>query len=177
VTLALMTHVVVVVTVAPVRLSEFVPTPPVPLNVPLTQPAPRLAAVEKVMPVGNVSLMATPVCETVLPLGLVIVIVIVEVPPMAMPAEPKALVTVGGVTTFRTAVAAVPEPSLEATAPVELVLLPTVELVTLTDIVQLLGPGVPMEPPERTSDPLLTVGVPPQVFDRLLGDAVVMPVG
>jgi hypothetical protein len=72
-------------------------------------------AVETVMPAGKGSLTVTPVRATVLAAGLVMVMVIVEVPFTGMPAalEPKALVMVGGATTVKVAVLDVPPvPSL-----------------------------------------------------------------
>jgi len=177
VTLAVMVQLLPVGMEAPLMLTVLVPTPP-PVNVAPEQLVE--AAVEKVIPVGRVSLTATPDSATVLAAGLVMVIVMVEVPPTGMPVaeEPKAFVIVGGATTFRVAVAAVPEPSLEVTAPVLLVLLPAVELVTLTETEQLL-PGVLMEPPDRLIEDALAlaVKVPLQVLVAFGVEATVIPVG
>ncbi len=91
---------------------------------------------EAVIPAGKLSVIPTPVRATVAD-GLVIVIVSVDVPPGAMDVGEKALPTVGGATTVKVAVAAVPVTAfVEVTVLVVLALAPEVVPVTVTEAVQ-----------------------------------------
>ena len=116
-------------------------------------------AVATVKPVGSVSLKATPVRDTVLAAGFVIVNCSEVVAFSEIVAGLKTLAMDGGATTVSTAVllvAPVP-PSVEDTAPVVLLLLPPVVPVTDTENVQddpAAGDAVKV-PPDR-----LTVPVP-----------------
>ena len=85
---------------APLRLIAPEPTVLVP-SVPLVHEV--VPAVEMVIPVGNVSVTPTPVRVTPEAFGLVIVMVIVDVPPTVILVGEKALVIVGGRTGVRTA--------------------------------------------------------------------------
>jgi hypothetical protein len=127
------------------------------------------------MPVGRLSVTATPVKPLAFVDGLVIVMVSVDVPPGPMLVGLKAFAIVGGATTVSTALAVPPVPSfVELTAPVVLVLAPAVEPVTLTEIEQLL-PGVVIEPVLKLIGEVPELKVPPQVFAGL--PAKVMPAG
>jgi len=147
----------------------------------LIEPAPALAVkVPPVQPevlepggvwttklVGNASEMVTPV--RVVAFGLVMVMVISELLPVAIEVGAKVLVTVGGLRMFRVAEAVPPVPPfVELTAPVVLLAAPTVESVTLTEMEQLAG-GAAMLPPVRVREvsPPLGANVPPQVFVAL----------
>jgi len=135
----------------------LVVTPP-PLNVAPEQLV--VAAVEKVIPVGRVSLTATPLCATVLPEGLVMVMVIVEVPVLtAMLAEPNALLMVGAETAVNVADAVVPVwlGLVEVTVPVVLTLLPAVVAVTFTEAVHV--PPTAMVPPLKLIEVALALGL------------------
>ena len=130
------------------------------------------------IPEGSESVTATPDSAPPLPAGSVIVMVKVEVAPPAMLVGLKVLVMVGGAMTFRTALAVVPVPSfVELTAPVVLLLLPPVVLVTFTEMAHV-EPGVAIEPPESPTllfpdaPPLV---VPPQLFVRAGVEATVIP--
>src|SRR5215471_4457009 len=89
-------------------------------------------------PLVRVSLKATPFSALVLAAGLAIVKVTVVVPFSEMLAAPKALLIVGGATTFTVAVLLVVPvpPSVELMAPVMLLASPATVPVTLTDNVQ-----------------------------------------
>src|SRR6266852_5670148 len=122
-------------TVPPVReieplLAAAVTDPPQPFTTP--------GVLATVSPEGNVSLNATPVSDTMLAAGFVMVKVTVVVWFKPMPAAPNALAMVGGATTVRVAVLlTVPvPPSMEPTAVVALALLPAVVPVTSTINVQ-----------------------------------------
>jgi hypothetical protein len=137
-------------------------------------------AVDNVIPDGSVSVTPTPVRATELAAGLVMVMVIVDVPFNGMPAalEPNPLVIVGGATTVRVALAVVPAPPLvELTAPVVLFRLPAVVPVTLTTKVQF--ELTPSEPPVRLTlpAPWVAVNAPPQVLLAPFGFATTMPLG
>jgi len=163
VTLPVMVQLLLVGIEAPLMLTELVPTPP-PVNVAPEQLV--VAAVEKVIPVGRVSLTATPVRATVLAAGLVIVMVIVEVPVFtAMLADPNDLVMVGAATAVKVAEAVVPVPPFVAlTVPVVLALLPAVVGVTVTETEQL--PLTGTLPPLRLMLVAFAfaVNVPPQLL-------------
>ena len=174
VTLPVMVQLLLVGMEPPLMLTVLLPTPP-PLNVAPEQLV--VAAVEKVIPVGRVSLTATPVRGTVLAAGFVIVMVIVEVPVLtAMLAEPNALAMVGGDTTVKVPEAVVPVPPFdELTVPVVLFRLPVTLAVTFTFTSQLLLTGI--DPPVRLSELPLAAKVPPQVLLVLGVAATTMPDG
>src|SRR5271169_3534773 len=166
VTLPVMVQLPLVGIEAPLMLTVLVPTPP-----PVSAAPEQLvvAAVEKVIPGGRVSLTATPDSATLFA-GFVMVMVIVEVPvPTAMLADPNDLVMVGAASTARVALAVVPVPPLvELTLPVTLFLVPLELAVTPTFTWQL-APGVAMDPPVRLMEPApaFAVKVPPQVLTAL----------
>jgi len=164
VTLPVMVQLPLVGIEAPLMLTALLPTPP-PVNVAPEQVV--VAAVEKVIPLGSVSLTATPVRATVLAVGFVIVMVIVDVPVLtAMLAEPNDLVMVGADMTVSVAEAVVPVlvGLVELTVPVVLTLLPAVLAVTSTFTSQL--PPIAMLPLARliVPEPAVAVNVPPQVL-------------
>jgi len=175
VTLPVMLQLLPVLMVLAFKLKVLAPTPP-----PVSPPEQVVVrAVETVMPPGKVSLTVTPVRVTVLAAGLVMVMVIVEVPPTGMPVapEPKALVIVGGATTVRTALAVPPVPSfVELTVPVVLLLEPAVVAVTFTLTSQVL-PGVAIEPPLKLIGEEAELNVPPQVLLGFGVAAIAIPAG
>jgi len=173
VTLTDMAQLLLVLIEPPVRLR--VVSPGFGANVPpQVLVAPGVAAT--LMPPGNGSLTATPLCATVLAEGLVMVMVSVEVPFIGMLAGLKALVMVGADTAAKIAEAAVPVPPLlELTVPVVLFRLPAVVAVTFTDTLQLPPTGI--DPPVRLSELPLAVKVPPQVLLVFGVLATVIPVG
>src|ERR1700724_2800731 len=134
--------------VVPVTLTvsvQFMFTPTVPpdreinwvLAVAVTdplQPFTTPGVLATVSPVGSVSLNATPVCDTVLAAGFVIVNVTVVLAFNPTNAAPKAFAIVGGATTVSVAVLLVVPvpPSVELIAPVVLGLSPGVVPVTST---------------------------------------------
>ena len=156
VTLPVMVQLLLVGIEAPLMLTALLPTPP-PVCVAPEQLV--VAAEEKVIPLGRVSLTATPVRGTVLPVGFVIVMVIVEVPVVtAMLAEPNALAMVGADTAVNVADAVVPVPPLvELTVPVVLTLLPAVVAVTFTEAVHV--PPIAMVPPLKLIELAPAVGL------------------
>jgi len=165
VTLPVIVQLLAVLIVLAFKLKVLVPTPP-----PVSPPEQVVVkAVETVMPPGKVSLTVTPVRATVLAAGLVIVMVIVDVPVfLAMLAEPKDFVIVGGATTVRVAVPVLPVPPfVEDTLPVVLVETPAVLEVTVAVTVQL--PLGAIDPPvnfievavEVATDPLVHVVATP----------------
>jgi len=167
VTLPVMVQLLLVGIEAPLMLTVLVPTPP-PVKVAPEQPV--VAAVEKVIPDGRVSLTATPDSATVLAAGLVMVIVIVDVPVFTgMLAEPKTLAMVGGATTVKVALAVPPVVLglVEVTAPVVLTLLPAVVDVTVAVTVQLVPPA--MDAPVSLIDVDVEVAIDP------LGHVVATP--
>ena len=129
-------------------------------------------------PVGKVSLTARPVRITVLPVGLVMVRVRVEVPPTAMLLGEKALVIVGGISTDKVAEAVPPVPPfVELTLPVVLARAPVVVAATLTLMAQLVL--TPTVPPLRliAGSPGFGAKVPPQVLVAFGVAATCIPVG
>ncbi len=140
--------------------------PAAPLGVATTRPA------------GKVSVKPTPLID-VAALGLVIVNVRLVVPLTGMLAAPNTLLMVGGVNrpTLTEAVAVLPVPWSDVTAPVVLVFVPTVVPVTFSEKLQtVVGPSAP---PVRVIafDPAVAVTVPPQLLVRLLGVATTRPAG
>ena len=159
---------------APLRL--MLPEPTVLLlSVPLVHVV--VPTVAMVMPAGNVSLTPTPVI-CVLAFGLVMVIVIVDVPPAVMLVGLKPLVIVGFDKTVSVADAVPPVPSfVELTAPVVLTLEPVLVAVTFAVRVQLLLAEI--EPPLRLTlpEPAVAVNVPPHVLLAPFGVATTTPEG
>src|SRR5689334_3505361 len=149
----------VVVTVPPQIVAEALPT---------------------VRPVGNVSVNATPVSETVFPAGLVIVKVSEVVAFSGIVDGVKTFAIDGGATTISTAVllvAPVP-PSVEVTAPVVLLCDPAATPVTFTEKVQL--PAAAIVPPLRliVLEPAVAVIVPaPHVPVSPFGVETTRPAG
>jgi hypothetical protein len=176
VTLAVMVQLLPVLMVPPLRLKLLEPMVAPVKVAPEHVVAP---AVDNVMPDGKVSLTATPASATVLAAGLVMVMVMVEVPFTGMLVEPKALVMVGGATTVKTALAVKPVPSfVELTVPVVLLLEPPVVAVTSTFTVQVL-PGVAIDPllTVRLVAPPAGANVAPQVLPIFGVAATCMPAG
>lgn len=132
-------------TVPPV--SDTLPEPAAAVGVP-AHALVMFGVVATTIPLGRVSLNATPVRPTVFATGLVIVKVSVVVPFTPTPDPPKALLIVGGATTASEAVllvAPVP-PSVEVTAAVVLLTAPAAVPVTLTLIVHVpLAASVPLD--------------------------------
>ena len=157
VTLPVMVQLLLVGIEPPLMLTALLATPPPP-NVAPEQLV--VAAVEKVIPVGRVSLTATPVRGTVLAVGLVIVMVMVEVPVVtAMLAEPNALVMVGADTAVSVADAVPPVwlGLVAVTVHVVLTLLPAVVAVTFTEAVHV--PPTAMVPPLKLREVALALGL------------------
>jgi len=117
------------------------------------------------IPEGKVSLTARPVSVTVLPDGLVMVRVSVEVPFTVMLVGENDLAIVGATSTARVAEAVPPvPPSVELTVPVVLFLTPVLVAVTLTEMVhEALAASVPpdqlieLEPAVAVIVPVLQV--------------------
>ena len=119
VTFTLKVQEVVLARVAPERLT--LPEPATAVIVPPPQEPVRPFGVETTRPAGRVSVNATPVSEIVV-FGLLMVKLSEVLPFTGMEAAPNDLVIVGGVATFRFAVAVFPVPPLvEVTLPVVLV--------------------------------------------------------
>ena len=156
VTLTVMVQLLLVLMVAPLRLIVFEPTV-FPARVPPEHVV--VPTVAMVMPEGKVSLTATPLCATVLAVGLVMVIVIVDVPFTAMLVGLNALVMVGADTTVSVAEAVVPVVVglVELTVPVVLALLPAVVAVTFTEAVHV--PPTAMVPPVKLIEVAPAVGL------------------
>ena len=122
---------------------------------------------------------ATPVSETVLADGFVMVKLSEVVPFSAMPEAPNALLMDGGATTARLAEAVPPlPPFVEATAPVVLFCAPAAVPVTFTEkLHELLATSVAAER-LITLEPCVAVIVPPpQVPVRPLGVETKSPAG
>jgi hypothetical protein len=132
-----------------------------------------------VSPVGSVSVNATPVSETALAAGFVMVNVSDVVAFSAMVFGLKTLAIAGGATTWRVAVAVLPvPPSVEVTALVVLTCAPAAVPVTFTENVQLLLAAI--VPPVRLMVfvPWVAVIVPaPQVPVRPFGVEMIRPAG
>ena len=119
VTFTLKVQEVVLARVAPERLT--LPEPATAVIAPPPQEPVRPFGVETTRPAGRVSVNATPVSEIVV-FGLLMVKLSEVLPFTGMEAAPNDLVIVGGVATFRFAVAVFPVPPLvEVTLPVVLV--------------------------------------------------------
>ena len=119
VTLTLKVQEAVLARVAPERLT--LPEPATAVIVPPPQDPVRPFGVETTRPAGRVSVNAMPVSEIVV-FGLLMVKLSEVLPFTGMEAAPNDLVIVGGVATFRFAVAVLPVPPLvEVTLPVVLV--------------------------------------------------------
>ena len=156
-----------------VQLEPLVIEPPLRLKVfePFVAPV-KVAPVqvvapepENVMPLGNVSATATPAIVTPLAAGLVIVIVIADVPFTAVLVGLNAFVIVGGARTTNVAEPVPPvPPCVELAAPVVFAREPDAVAVTVTPRAQLLLAAI--EPPVRLTEPALAfaVKVPPQVL-------------
>jgi len=132
-----------------------------------------------VRPVGSVSVNATPLSDTVLAAGFVIVNVNEVVAFSAMLLGLKTLAIDGGATTLILAEAVPPvPPSVEVTLPVVLFCRPAAVPVTLTENVQ--EAFAAMDPPARliTFVPAVAVMVPaPQEPVRPLGVEMIRPAG
>src|ERR1041385_5774541 len=132
-----------------------------------------------VSPVGSVSVNATPVSETALAAGFVMVNVSDVVAFSAMLFGLKTFAIDGGATTWRVAVAVLPvPPSVEVTALVVLTCAPAAVPVTFTENVQLLLAAI--VPPVRLMVfvPWVAVIVPaPQVPVRPFGVEMIRPAG
>lgn len=177
VTFALSVHEAPAATLPPVRLMLFEVLAAVPPQVVL-----RLAVAATASPEGNVSVIATPVSAAVV-FGLVMVRVKLVVPFTATVPAPNALLTDGGATISRLAVAEFPVPaSLLVTAEVVLFAVPATFPVTFTENVQLPAaisvPPVRLIPlPEAAIVPVPQLPVSPFGLDtaRLLGKVSVKP--
>ncbi len=153
-----------------VRGAVVVTVPPLQLpNVPLAT----------VSPTGSVSVKATPVSGSGLAAGLVTVKVSDEVAFSAMLIGLKALLRVGGPSTFRLADAVPPAPpSVEFTLPVVLLFVPAVVPVTFTENVH--EPLAARVAPDKLMLPDAAVAVivpPPQLPVSPLGVATTRPPG
>ena len=131
-------------------------------------------------PLRRESLNATPVSDTVLPVGLVSVKVRVVVPFKGRLAAPKTLLIVGGATTVRLALAVRPvPPSFDVTAVVVLFLAPAAVPVTFTEKVQN-ELAATLAPVRLTTLPPAVAEIvpPPQLpLSPLLGEATASPEG
>jgi len=173
-----MVQLLLAATVPPLRLID-VEVAVAPDRVPL-QLFVELGVVATCRPAGKLSVTARPVRVTVLPVGLVMVMlsVVLKPVPTAIGLAANDLLMVGGISTATLAEAVPPVPPLvELTLPVVLVFTPDVVLVILTEIEQLLL--VAMVPPVRLSVVSPTFGekVPPQVLVAPVGEATLMPPG
>ena len=173
-----MVQLLLAATVPPLKLID-VEAAVAPDRVPL-QVFVELGVVATCRPVGKLSVTARPVRVTVLPVGLVMVMlsVVLKPVPTAIGLAANDLVMVGGISTATLAVAVPPVPPLvELTVPVVLVFTPDVVLVMLTEIEQLLL--VAMDPPVRLSvvSPTFGENVPPQLLVAPVGEATLMPLG
>src|ERR1043166_26631 len=159
--------------VAPVKAipvgAVVVSVPPQTLEVPFAT----------VNPVGSVSVNATPVSESTLAAGLMMVNVSEVVAFNAIVEGLNALAMDGGASTWTVAVAVLPvPPSVEVTAPVVLTCAPAAVPVTFTENVQLLFTAI--VPPVRLIEfePAVAVIVPvPQVPVRPFGVETTKPAG
>lgn len=152
VTFALSVHEPPAAMLPPVRLMLF----DVPLAVP-PHVVLRLAVAATASPEGNVSVIATPLSVAAV-FGLVMVSVRLVVPFTATVVAPNALLTDGGATISRLALAELPvPPSLLVTAEVVLFAVPAVFPVTFTENVQ--------APPAATVPPLRLIALPAAVAE------------
>ncbi len=167
--------------VAPDKLTVLDPA------VAVMAPPPQLPVnpfgVETTRPAGSVSVKATPVSDTALAAGLVIVKLNVVVPFKAMFAAPNDLAITGGATTTSVAVAGAPlPPSVDDTTDVVFTLLPAVVPDTFTENVHVdVGPGAgPNVAPDRLTRPEPAVAVivpPPQLPAKPFGAETTKPAG
>lgn len=140
-----------------------------PFVAPVTLPPPQLLTLNAgvaatSMPAGKLSVNETPVSETVLAAGFVIVNVSVELPPGVVNAGVNAFAISGAVTTVSVPVAFVPTPALVVVRfPVVFTMLPGCWPCTLKVAVQT-WPGVVNVPPVNvTIGPLFIKKFPPHV--------------
>lgn len=160
VTVTLNVHGVPTATVAPESVIALVPK-----KVCSVPPHTVEVALATVSPVGSVSWNATPVSETVLPVGLVMVNCSDEVPFTAIVEGLNAFAIEGGATTLiGTDVVPPDPPSVDVTALVLLVWLPAAVPVTFTFNEQF-APAASVTPEsENVCAPTTAVNVPPQLM-------------